>query len=219
MNLDREYLDQLVSHTEETKSLFSNPRKHEREGRIARALLRVFDVPFDEEELLVVPEEPVDVPVAGADFQVIEILDEGRQRHRETNERIERCRNASSIEEFVEPIVSGVPTSLIPRPLETDEFVRLISAALEKKERRYGADACGSLDALVYLNIHATVLPPDLGNELLDIPATAAWRSVSVLANDRGLVVAARSCAPRFLRERLSRGVAIWPRPSGLWEP
>lgn len=219
MKSDREYIDRLVTNTEDTVSLFSNPRKRERECMVARAVLRLFSVPYREEELLEVPPEPVDVCVAGASFQVTEVLDEGRQPHRQIRERLERYRDTKRLEELVEPIVPGVPTSITPRRVSGEELLQRVAAALHAKELRYGSPACADLDALVYLNLQAAVLSADLEREMPVLCDAACWRSVSVVSGHHGLVLAAEENAPEFLRARAGFGAVVWPKPSGLWEP
>ncbi len=218
MKEDTEYIDCLVAHAEETRSLFSNPRKHEREARVARALLRLFSVPFTEEELRAIPPEPVDVSVAGARFQIAEILDQGRQRHREIRERLERYREAERVEEFWEPIPPGVPTSITPRRISGNELAERVLSALRAKESRYGAHACADLDALVYFNLEAAVLSADLEDTPPVLPSMPCWRSISVVAGHHALVLAARDSAPDFLRARTGRPAVVWPQPWGLWE-
>src|SRR6266478_4784422 len=58
----------------ETVDLLSNKRKPEREQMVVRAFLRCLGVAFEEREILVGPEEPVDITFRTARFQVREIL-------------------------------------------------------------------------------------------------------------------------------------------------
>lgn len=218
MTSDSEYFDRLVAHTEETRALFSNPRKHEREAMVARALLRLFSVPFTEEELRAIPPEPIDVCVAGASFQIAEALDHGRRRQREIDERLKRYREAERLEKLWEPITPGVPSSITPRRISGDELLDRVRSALGAKESRYGARACADLDALIYVNLKAAVLSADFEHTLPTLSSVPCWRSISVVAGHHALVLDAHESAPEFLRTRVGRPAVVWPRPWGLWE-
>lgn len=166
--------------------------------------------------MLEVPGEPVDVRVAGAGFQIFEILDEGRERSREIRERLAQYQRATRVEDVWERIAPGKSSSLAPRQIGTEELRIRLASALAAKEAHYGATACLGLDALVYVNLRAAVLR----DEVLALPPNVGvqWRSVSILSNDRAVVASARESAPLFLQDRVGRPPEVWGRISGLWE-
>jgi hypothetical protein len=85
---DKKYLDALIRDIQDTRRLFSNTHKTEREKMICRAFLRcVGVVDFTENDLCIGPHEPIDIAFADAAFQITEVLDEGRRRTLENRER------------------------------------------------------------------------------------------------------------------------------------
>lgn len=70
----KQYLGSLIAATKAARELFSNKNKTVREKMVARAFLRCLGVKFSENEIVVGPEEPVDVSFKSARFQIMEIL-------------------------------------------------------------------------------------------------------------------------------------------------
>jgi hypothetical protein len=64
---DDTYLASLRTHAAETRTLFSNPMKPERERMVVRAYLRCLGIPFTEDEIASSNDEPVDVLFGEAD--------------------------------------------------------------------------------------------------------------------------------------------------------
>jgi Putative endonuclease, protein of unknown function (DUF1780) len=219
LSTEAEALTRLVAHTEESISFFSNARKHEREQVAVRALLRLLSVQFSAQELQTIPEEPVDVSVAGAAFQVTEVAEQGCRRHLELWRTRDRYLKAKSLIDVADPVLSGVPSSLTPRRVSRAEMISHVLCALARKEARYGARTCSKLDALVYLNLRAAVLALELEITPSVLPNSAPWRSVSVLTGGHALVLAAGLSAPGFLQRHVGGPAVVWPTPWGLWEP
>ena len=57
---EREYLEALRRHSAETRRLFSNTQKAEREKMVCRAFLRCIGVGFSEDEMAVGAREPTE---------------------------------------------------------------------------------------------------------------------------------------------------------------
>jgi hypothetical protein len=102
MNMDRdeaEYLRKLQEHVAETRRLFSNTMKPERERMVCRAFLRCVGIKFCDQEIIASDTEPVDVVFRSAKFQIRELLGSDRKRGDELKELQEKVQNATSIED------------------------------------------------------------------------------------------------------------------------
>ncbi|MBY3177593.1 DUF1780 family protein [Rhizobium leguminosarum] len=149
---ESQYLGSLVSATEATLDLFSNRNKIVRERMVARAFLRCLGVEFSYDELVVGPEEPVDISFREASFQIREMLGE-RKRHLDLRKQLKRFQEAQCIDDLADPWLDSVPLSF-------SDVSRDIAKSLSTKASKYGVQACAKLDALVYVNIPGRHLYP-----------------------------------------------------------
>ena len=83
---EAEYLDRLRDHTVETRRIFSNKMKPERERMVCRAFLRCLGVQFRDEEIVTSYTEPIDVIFRSAQFQIRELMEPDRKRGDELKE-------------------------------------------------------------------------------------------------------------------------------------
>jgi len=197
---EREYLAALRRQIAETRRLFSNPQKPEREKMVCRAFLRSIGVEFSEDEIAVGASEPVDIAFRDAAFQITEVLDEGRKRSLEHKELEIRYQNACSARDVMEPWRG-------PEAMEFGEVVSVTAKRLDKKFAKLGQQGCRGIDALVHVDLFRPViryLYPAAFVETDDANTMRAhgWRSVSVLMIPYATVLFADETAPPFLRHR-----------------
>ena len=207
------YLDQLERHAAETRNLFSNAGRQERERKVVRAFLRSAGVAFTEQEIQPGTGEPVDIAFRTARFQIMDIVGD-RQRGRAWKERQQRYAEAKSITDVMEPWTSSEP---IPFP----EATHMIAGSLDRKARRYGPDNCSALDVLVYVDLRGRHLWPvdaPLDDQAAAMLHEQGWRSVSMLFLPYAAVLAARPEAPEFLKESARLILREWPGPDGWFD-
>jgi hypothetical protein len=195
---EREYLEALRRHSAETRRLFSNAQKAEREKMVCRAFLRCVGVGFSEDEIAVGAREPTDIAFRGAAFQITEVLDEGRRRSLQHKELEIKYQIARSARDVMEPWRD-------PEPMEFPEMVGVTAKRLEEKFAKLGQQGCRGIDALVYIDLLKPVvryLHPTAFIETDDANTMRAhgWRSVSVLMVPYATVLFAAETAPSFLR-------------------
>jgi hypothetical protein len=210
-NPDEEYLTKLLHYVNDTRQLFSNKMKRERERMVCRAFLRCAGLPFAEEQIIISGDEPPDVIFESARFEIRELLDERRKRGDEWAQEAKRVEKAKDIEGVLRPAPS-------PKQITLEELIPLVADALRDKAMRYGNE-CRHLDALVYVNLHETFLAPSstvVGVEALE---AHGWRSVSIVFIPFVVVLATTSTAPGFLCARVGQIVNAWPYPEGWFEP
>ncbi|MBY5565937.1 DUF1780 family protein [Rhizobium leguminosarum] len=174
----------------------------------------MFGVEFSEDELVVGPEEPVDISFREARFQIREMLGE-RKRHLDLRKQLKRFQEAQSIDDLADPWVDSVPLSF-------SEVSRDIAKSLSTKASKYGVQACAQVDALVYVNIPSRNLCP-LTPKLDPIAAEElhrqGWRSVSMVFIPYSCVLVGNEGCPEFLRNKTGRVRRKWQRPVGWFDP
>jgi len=190
--------------------LFFNKNKTVREKMVARAFLRCLGVKFSEDELVVGPEEPVDISFKSARFQIMEILGD-RKRGLELDEQSERYQKAKSINDVTGPWHDS-------EPLSFTDVSRDIAESLSAKASKYGVQACAKLDALAYVNIpgrHLYPLTPKLDPTAAEGLHRHGWRSVSMVFIPYSCVLVAKEDCPELLRSKTGRVRMKWPHPGG----
>jgi hypothetical protein len=210
---DNAFLAKLREHADRARRLFSNPQKPERERMVVRAFLRCIGEAFEDSEIIASSEEPVDVRFRAADFQIMEIVGDNR-RSLEWRRRQDRYRTAQHVADVLEPYTPS-------QPMCFDDAVQLVADRLSAKAARYGAAACASLDALVYIDLHNRHLWPlePSGNaRAAAMLQTQGWRSVSMLFVPYGVVLLAAPAAPAVIRARAGRVLNEWPGLDGLFD-
>ena len=211
---DNVFLAKLREHADRARRLFSNPQKPERERMVVRAFLRCIGEAFEDGEIFASGEEPIDVRFRAADFQIMDIVGDNK-RGLAWRRRQDRYRDAQHIADVLEPYTPSQPMSF-------DDAAQLVADRLSAKAARYGAAACASLDALVYIDLHNRHLwppePTDHGRAAAMLQ-TQGWRSVSMLFVPYGVVLLAAPTAPAVVSAIVGRVLNEWPGLDGLFDP
>ena len=113
---------------------------------VCRAFLRCIGVDFAEAELCIGSHEPIDIGFGQAAFQITEVLNEGRRRGVEHQERETKYRNARGARDVMEPWSN-------PAPMKFPEMVSATAKRLGHKFDKLGYQGCQGIDALVYINL------------------------------------------------------------------
>lgn len=211
---EKQYLESLVAAAKDSCELFSNRNKSTREKMVVRAFLRCLGVSFSEHELVIGPEEPVDISLGRARFQIREMLGD-RKRGLALGEQLERYQKAKSINDVTDPWVDSAPLSFT-------DVSRDIAESLSDKAAKYGVRACTKLDALVYINIpgrHLFPLTPKLDPTAAVQLDRQGWRSVSMVFIPFSCVLTAKPDCPPFVRNQAGRIRMKWPHPGGWFDP
>jgi hypothetical protein len=181
---------------------------------VVRAFLRCVGEDFEDCEIVANREEPIDVRFRAADFQIMEIVG-NKKRGFDWRRRQDRYRDAQHVADVLEPYVPSQPMSF-------DGAAQLVADHLSAKAARYGAAACATLDALVYIDLHNRhlwPLEPGRDEQAVAMLRIQGWRSVSVLFVPYGVVLLAAPTAPDVIRARARQILNEWPGIDGLFEP
>lgn len=191
---ERDYIRRLADDAHDTVDLLSSRRKGERERCMCAAFLRSLGVGFSPCELIVPKSDPPDVIFRDARFELMIMLDAGREMHADWKALAEQRDTAKSLDELQERHLPSVPMALA-------EVVNRITAELAQKASRYDTNTRSGLDALVYFNLRGRHLDP---GSRADVPVglrSQGWRSVSFIFPPYSQVLLAAPTAPSFLRE------------------
>jgi len=202
---DDDYLAQVRRHLRDSLTFWSNKSKPEREREVVRAFFRCLGVSFAESDLLVGQPEPVDVAALSCRFQVTEVLDACRQRHREYRQRLQDTEAAQSATELREPWSTPVPMS-------NSELNHTVASRLQNKT------AHRDIDALVYMNLRGRFLLPLFEPEPFVDLGPLGWRSVSAVMVPYAVVLHVEAAAPVALRRAVGMPHMRWDRPDGWFE-
>jgi hypothetical protein len=211
---DDPYLSSLRRHAAETRVLFSNPMKPERERMVVRAFLRCLGIHFTDDEIVSSNDEPVDVLFRAARFQIRDIVG-NRLRGKESVEREQRYQAAETVSDVMDPYT---PSTAIP----FDRAAKMVADALDGKARHYAPASTATLDALVYVdlpNAHLWPLTSGPTPSVTEELNRQGWCSVSMLCLPYGAVLSATANAPKFLTSKSGLIVSAWRGPDGWFEP
>lgn len=206
---DREFLNDLKTHADQTRAFLSNKMKPERERSVCRAFLRSLGVSFTDSELIAPTVEPADVLFRQLRFQVRDLL-RGRKRGDDWRSKQELYAQAQSVAELLQPYSPPIPASL--KSLLPD-----VTAALSEKAVKYGA-GCKALDALVYIDLEDAFL--EANSPMPDITELEhqGWRSVSLLFSPYAVVLFAGKNASVHLRHTVGTTRSKWENMDTLFD-
>ena len=204
---EEQYIEGVLAEAEDTVDLLSSRRKVERERMVCAAFLRCLGVEFDALDIMPGTCEPVDVAFRAAQFQIMEILEPGRQRHGEWKKKLNKYRDATTIDDFIEPYHPSANITIA-------EVLVRITEGLARKKAKYGR--CSELDALVYVNLSAHLTKPVMIDGLDEVQRQG-WRSVSFVQVPYSCVLLAEPSAPDILRDRVGGLLAKWGSMSGYF--
>ncbi|MDR7298114.1 hypothetical protein J2X16_003463 [Pelomonas aquatica] len=181
----------------EAVTFFSGANKALRERWVCEEMLQSVGVEFSRVEITSSVEEPPDVIFRDARFEVKEVLDPGRKRHREYKEALATALSGKT---------SDVPPSrYAPKDITPAAIADRAEAKLEALVKQYPEAVRSTLDALLYVNLaeHWLVDGPMPPSERF---SRYGWRSVSVVYGGRhAFVFYASDAAPGFLRARVGK--------------
>jgi Putative endonuclease, protein of unknown function (DUF1780) len=98
---DEEFIQQRIKDLEESVRSFSSDRKQEGERWVANAFIENLRIYFKPEEILSPENDPPDVVFRDARFEVKEIMDEGRERHKEYKEELKRVKTITDSKDLL----------------------------------------------------------------------------------------------------------------------
>ncbi len=182
---------------EESVRYFSAKNKAERERWVVEILLKNMNVLHPVEDITSPDDDPPDVNALGGRFEVKEILDQGRERHREYKEALERARTAMKPTDLL--------TEFAPVDSSVEEIYQRCLAKAQNLDERYPDSVRSALDLLFYVNLQDVF---DVHEEPFPNTSTLVslgWRSVTFVKGHIACCFYASAVAPAWLQERAGR--------------
>ena len=168
---DDEFIQDRIAALEESVEYFGSANKAERERWVVRAFLENMNIQYAEEDVVSPDQDPPDVIALGGSFEVKEILDPGRKRHKEYKDKLEKAKKITDPQDLL--------TSFTPKYSSITEIYQQCLAEAEKLNFKYALRGRKSMDLLFYVNleyifgVHEEPYP-----DVSEIQS-CGWRSVS----------------------------------------
>lgn len=196
---DDEYLEAQRKALAESVEFFRTGNKFKRERWVAREYLTNLGLSVAENELASPPQDPPDVLYRDASFEIKEILSDGRRRHQEYKEGLQKAIEATASGDLVEKM-------LTPRDVTVSGVcTRILKEATALAEKKYSHAVRRSLDLLFYVNL----------NDVFDLVETPfpdfnaleslGYRSVAFVMGYRSSTLVAMDAAPSFVKAAVGR--------------
>jgi hypothetical protein len=190
---DEEYLEAQRKARAESVEFFRSENKPERERWVAREYLTNLGLSFTENELTSPPQDPPDVLFRGANFEIKEILSEGRRRHQEYKEGLQKALEATTPGDLVEQFT--------PRDVTIAGVCALIfKEAKALAEEKYPPAVRRNLDLLFYVNLNDVFDLVETPFPDLKALESLGYRSVAFVMGYRSSTLVANSDAPTFVK-------------------
>jgi hypothetical protein len=193
-----EYKMELIKDLQESIRLFSNEGKKELEVWVLDKFLNTLNLIYTGNEIIQTSQqnEPPDVLFRDAHFEVMELYDEERHRHKELKNMLNQIEAATSYNDCL---------NYETRDFKLMSLQALLTVAeerLHKKKGLYSADTKARLDALIYVNLQKIrIADKEYTFTLSEDSKLRQWRSVSLVFNrDIVCIAHASFCAPEFIR-------------------
>lgn len=195
---DEEYLEAQRKARAESVEFFRSENKPELELWVAREYLTNLGLSFTENELASSPQDPPDVLFRGANFEIKEILSEGRRRHQEYKEGLQKALEATAISDLVE--------NFTPRDVTLSGVCALIfKEAKALADEKYPPAVRKNLDLLFYVNLNDVFGLVETPFPDLTGLASLGYRSVAFVMGYRGSTLVATGDAPTFVTAAVGR--------------
>jgi len=188
-----EFLRERRLALKDSVTYFERANLPERERWVARELLQNLGIEFDPATVQSSSEDPPDVLFQDAKFEVKELMDPGRERHKEFKLAAARAEQVTDPQDLL--------TSYTPKAIAPNEVAQLVAGRLDQLQLKYPEAVRQALDCLIYVNLVEHTLETGAMPQPENF-AKYCWRSVSAVFGWGGLVFFASAHAPAFLRER-----------------
>ena len=201
---DEEFIQQRIRDLEESVRSFSSSGKQEGERWVVNSFIENLRIEFTPEEIISPDDDPPDVVFRDARFEVKEIMDEGRERHREYKEELERVKTITDPKDLLK--------LFRPKTMTIQEVYERCVGRVEFLKNKYDQKTKSSLDLLLYVNLvdvmGLTEKPFPNAKQLF----TSGWRSISFVKGQRSCCFYAHTSAPKFIKDAVGRISHLHPR-------
>lgn len=190
---DNEFIAERIAALEESVEYFGAANKAERERWVVQAFLKNMGIQCAEEDVVSPDQDPPDVIAFDGAFEVKEILDPGRKRHKEYKDELERVKQITDPQDLLTPFR--------PKDSSIAEIYQRCLRETEKLNSKYAPRDRESMDLLFYVNLeHIFGVEEKLYPDVSEIQ-NCGWRSVSFVKGQVACCFCASEHAPEWLSE------------------
>lgn len=194
----------LIAQKEQAIRDLGNEGKSEREVLTVCAFLRCIDHFFEENTVKSTSDQFPDVYFGSINFEVKELMDEGRRRLDEYKRNLDAIKRANSMQDLMEHYT--------PIEYTIRDICEKIQKRVNEISPHYSEEARESANLLVYFNLIDVIVPPPKQTDKVQFNGQD-WRSVSVIGSSWSYVIAAGQEAPSFIHDNLN----IFKRKYDIW--
>jgi hypothetical protein len=190
---DDEFIKERIAALEESVEYFGAANKAERERWVVQAFLDNMNIQYAGQDVVSPEQDPPDVIALGGSFEVKEILDPGRKRHKEYKDELERAKKITDPQDLLTPFR--------PKDSSISEIYQRCLIEAEKLNSKYAPRDRESMDLLFYVNLeHIFGVDEEPYPDVSQIQY-CGWRSVSFVKGQIACCFCASEHAPEWLRE------------------
>ncbi|WP_083608247.1 DUF1780 domain-containing protein [Teredinibacter haidensis] len=194
---DEEFITERVEAMEESVRYYSADKKAERERWVASTFLENLNISHSVEDIINPDIDPPDAVIFGSDFEIKEILDFGRKRHKEYKKELERIKSITDPKDLF--------TMHSPKDMSIEDIFQKCVVELEKLDKKYPKEVKESLNLLFYVNLqhicHIFEEPFPNASSLKDF----GWKSVSFIKGKIACSFYANEHAPKWIKDNVGR--------------
>lgn len=193
---DDKILKEHIECLKQSVNFFSNENKIVREKWIVNEFLYNLNINFEKSEIQSNPNDPPDIFFRNAQFELKEIQDEDRKRHREYKETLKKSEKVSKTSELFEDWNAY------------DISMQKIVYLIEKELNSYKIDLelASKIDMLFYINLSNLGFEEDKTYIFSNNNIWEKWRSVSMVENGNiSFVFNAKNNAPDFIIKNVGK--------------
>jgi hypothetical protein len=142
---DDEFIAERIAALQESVEYFGAANKAERERWVVQAFLENLDIQYAEQDVVSPDQDPPDVIALDGAFEVKEILDPGRKRHKEYKDELERVKKITNPQDLLNPFR--------PKGSSIADIYQRCLTESKKLNSKYAPRDRESMDLLFYVNL------------------------------------------------------------------
>lgn len=189
---EAKFIADSIEDLEASVCFFSSKSKSERERWVVDKLLENMNIPHNDNDIVSPDQDPPDVLALGGRFEIKEILDEGRKRHKEYKDSLIRAKTISNPHDLL--------TTFTPVPCSVQEIFQYCCEEINKLQKKYPANLRSNMDLLFYVNLRHIFTIDEIPFPDITTLTSCGWRSISFIQGEVACCFYASPDAPSWLQ-------------------
>lgn len=190
---NEEIINDHIEGLEASVRSFSSSEKHEGEIWIAEAFLKNLGLNYKLDELCIPENDPPDVVFRDADFEIKEILDPNRKRHKEYKDALLKAKSITDPKDILD--------TFTPETISLIDLYALCEKRVISLDIKYPPEVRSKLDLLFYITLKNVADVDENEYPNTEEITKHHWRSISFIKGNRSCCFYASDDSPLFLKE------------------